>query len=108
MDCEVCREMRRKSRLNPTCSDCARPQESLGRDAEAVFQAWQLADIHDREYWQADGAPLPLKLESLHRAAKLHRIDADGLEMMIALEHVALGIKRERHEARVREKKKNA
>ena len=53
---------------------------------------------------------MPLKLASMQRVAEMYGLGSDDVEMMVALEHVGLEIKREKHEARAKERdqKQNA
>lgn len=46
----------------------------------------------------------------MQRVAEMYGLGSDDVEMMVALEHVGLEIKREKHEARAkeREQKQNA
>lgn len=61
------------------------------------MQIWQALDYHDRQYWQNDGMPLPLPLESIRQAVRDYGLSLEMQELIISLEKAVCQMRQEDH-----------
>lgn len=78
------------------------PREELLPECREALTVWQLLDMHEREYWHADGMPLPLTLAAIRGAAADYHLGTQGRDLILALEHAVLPMRQEEHRERRR------
>jgi hypothetical protein len=74
--------------------------------AEAAHTAWRVLHEREREYWQVDGMPLPLKLEAVRGLAHDYGLSLEMRELILTLDEVVTDMLQREHKRRAKERDK--